>query len=57
MSIEKKILVSKRITAAINSRRIDLSKPAAATRLVTARASLAEMCSSGKHIKNVTIEM
>ncbi len=54
MLIEKKSLISKttppasRIIA-INSRRVDLSKPTP-VRVLAA-------CSSGKHIKNVTLEL
>jgi hypothetical protein len=53
MHIEKKSLFSKVSAPAaksnsIHSRRVDLSKPAPAPRLLTA--------SSGKHIKDVTIE-
>jgi hypothetical protein len=53
MQIEKKSLVSKRIAIAkintIKSRCVDLAKPAPSRELTTT-------C-SGKHIKDVTIEM
>ena len=53
MHIEKKSLVNNKVAAAtiiaINSRRVDLSKPAPAPRLLTA--------SSGKYISKTTIEM
>jgi hypothetical protein len=53
MHIEKKSLVNKKVAAAtivaINSRRVDLSKPAP-VRLLAA-------CSSGKHIKRLVLEM
>jgi hypothetical protein len=52
MHIEKKSLVNNKVAAAtiiaINSRRVDLSKPAPA-RVLTCAAS-------GKHLKNVTID-
>jgi hypothetical protein len=54
MHIEKESLVNKKVAAAtiiainsINSRRLDLSKPAS-VRVLAA-------CSSGKHIKKVTL--